>query len=100
MDGASPASASSNSGTSWRRRYGRRAGDGGGHAALVSRASIVVTASRHHVNVRRPGSLGLKGLRALGAIADVVNLAVAVPLGDMGGPRFATIDALGLARQR
>ncbi|HWO88000.1 MAG TPA: heavy metal translocating P-type ATPase, partial [Gemmatimonadales bacterium] len=43
-------------------------------------------------------ALGLKLVLAVGAVAGVVSLAVAVLLGDMGGSLAVTLNALGLAR--
>jgi len=45
-------------------------------------------------------ALGLKVLLAAGAVAGLVDLAVAVLVGDMGGSLTVTINALRLARMR
>jgi len=45
-------------------------------------------------------ALGLKALLAVGAVAGVVSLAVAVLVGDMGGSLVVTANALWLARMR
>jgi Cd2+/Zn2+-exporting ATPase len=72
----------------------------GDDLAKLPYAFLLARRARRTVRFNIAFALGAKLLLAVGALAGVVSLAIAVLVGDMGGSLVVTLNALRLARTR